>query len=68
MFYQVPRNSGMLYDVTMTIDVYVYNALMGRNNMGMSSAAGFYQSIVGFAMVILSNMLIRKLSREDALF
>ncbi|MGE4590074.1 MAG: ABC transporter permease subunit [Acidaminococcaceae bacterium] len=68
LFYQVPRNSGMLYDVTMTIDVYVYNALMGRNNMGMSSAAGFYQSIVGFAMVILSNMLIRKLSREDALF
>ena len=40
LFYQVPKNSGLLYPVTQTIDTYVYNALMNQNNPGMSSAAG----------------------------
>ncbi len=68
LFYQLPRNSGLLYDVTQTIDTYVYNALMVRNNYGMSSAAGFYQSIVGFLLILTANTVIRKISREDALF
>ena len=48
LFYQVPRNSGLLYEVTDTIDTYVFRSLIGGNNMGMSSAAAFYQSIVCF--------------------
>ena len=68
LFYQVPRNSGMLYDVTQTIDTYVYNALMVQNNYGMSSAASVYQSIVGFILVMTANGVIRKVSREDAMF
>jgi putative aldouronate transport system permease protein len=68
LFYQVPRNSGTLYSVTRTIDVYVYNALMRNSDFGMSSAASVYQSIVGFTLVLGANLLIRKLSRENALF
>lgn len=68
LFYQVPRNSGILYPVTQTIDTYVYNALMNNNNPGMSAAAGFIQSIVGCILVIAANALIRKISKEDALF
>ena len=68
LFYQVPKNSGVLYPVTQTIDTYVYNALMNNSNIGMSSAAGFIQSIVGCVLVIAANMLIRRISREDALF
>lgn len=68
LFYQVPKNSGMIYDVTQTIDTFVYNALMSQNNIGMSSAAGFYQSIVGFTLVIAANLVIRKLSPDDAMF
>jgi len=68
LFYQIPKNSGMLYSVTQTIDTFVYNALMTQNNIGMSSAAGLYQSIVGFVFVVLANSLIRKISREDAMF
>ena len=67
LFYQVPKNSGMLYNVTQTIDTFVYNALMTQNNLGMSSAAGFYQSIVGFVLVISANWIIRKIDRESAL-
>ncbi len=68
LFYQVPKNSGILYPVTQTIDTYVYNALMNQNNPGMSAAAGLFQSVVGCVLVVLANGLIRKISREDALF
>lgn len=68
LFYQVPRNSGMLYDVTQTIDVYVYNALMKNSDYGMSSAASVFQSIVGFAIVIIANKIVRKTNEESALF
>lgn len=68
LFYQIPKDSGMLYNVTQTIDTYVYNALMTQNNIGMSAAAGFYQSIVGFVLVIGANAVIRRISREDAMF
>lgn len=68
LFYQIPRNSGALYSVTQTIDTYVYNALMQQGNISLSSAAGFYQSIVGFVLVLTANAVIRKVSSENALF
>lgn len=68
LFYQVPMNSGPLFDVTNTIDTYVYRGLMQNNNVGMSSAAGFYQSIIGFVLVLTANLVVSKVSKEDALF
>lgn len=68
LFYQIPMNSGTLYSVTRTIDVYVYNALMRNSDYGMSSAASVYQSIVGFVFIVAANALIRKTSKENALF
>ena len=61
-------NSGPLLDVTNTIDTYVYRGLMQSNNIGMSSAAGVYQSVVGFVLVLLANIITSKISKEDALF
>ncbi len=68
LFYQIPMNSGTLYGVTRTIDVYVYNSLMQNSDYGMSSAASVYQSIVGFVLIIAANAIIRKSSKENALF
>lgn len=69
LFYQVPMDSGPLYDVTNTIDTYVYRGLVRLNDVGMSSAAGFYQSVVGFALVLLANWSVRKIGgEENALF
>ncbi len=68
LFYQIPRNSGMLYNVTRTIDTYVYNALMNNADYAMSSAASVYQSIVGFVMIMAANGLIKKISPDDTLF
>lgn len=68
LFYQVPMNSGPLIDVTNTIDTYVYRGLMELNNIGMASAAGLYQSLVGFILVLVANLIVRKLDKSSALF
>lgn len=68
LFYQIPRNQGLLYSVTDTIDTYVFRALLINGDIGLSSAAAFYQSIVCFITILLFNSLIRKISKEDALF
>ena len=68
LFYQLPRNSGALYEVTQTLDVYVYNALMKNNDFGMSSAASFLQSVVGLILVVATNAIVKKQSKENALF
>jgi len=68
LFYQVPMNSGALYETTNVIDTYVYRGLLGLGDISMSAAAGFYQSIVGFALVLTANLIVRKLSKDNALF
>lgn len=68
LFYLVTRNSGPLYGVTSTIDTYVYNGMMSGGQQGMTAAVGFYQSIVGFLLVIGTNAVVRKVSPEDAMF
>lgn len=68
LFYQVPMNSGALYSTTQTIDTYVYRALMQMQDFGMSSAAGLYQSVVGFLLVLVCNYAVKKISPDDSLF
>lgn len=68
LFYQIPMNSGALFDVTNTIDTYVYRSLLQLGNVGMASAAGFYQSLVGFVLIMVCNLIVRKADRDSALF
>ena len=68
LFYQVPMNNGMLFDVTNTIDTYVYRGLLQLNDVGRSSAAGFLQSLLGFILVMGTNLVTRKVDPDSALF
>lgn len=68
LFYQVPMNQGALYSVTQTIDTYVYRALLVNNNLGMSSAASFLQSVVGFIFIVTANGIVRKMDKNSSLF
>jgi len=68
LFFQVPLNTGALMPVTNTIDTYVYRALINLGDIGMSSAAGLYQALVGFILVIVSNAVVRKYNKDNALF
>ncbi|OMF18872.1 sugar ABC transporter permease [Paenibacillus sp. FSL H8-0548] len=68
LFYQVPLNTGVLMPVTNTIDTYVYRALINLGDIGMSSAAGMYQAVVGFVLIIVANYVVKKRNSDNALF
>lgn len=68
LFYQVPMNSGALNSTTNVIDTYVFRSLLQLGDIGMSAAAGFYQSIVGFVLVIVANAIAKKVGDNVALF
>jgi len=68
LFFQVPQNMGPLYPTTDVIDTYVYRTLVNAGDIGMSAAAGLYQSAVGFVIVLGSNLIVRKLDPEKSLF
>ena len=68
LFYQVPMNQGALYATTQTIDTYVYRGLLQLGNISMSAAAGVYQSIIGFVLILAANLLVKKLDRDSALW
>ena len=68
LFYTVTQNNGMLYPVTDVIDTYIYRALTTLNNTGMTTAAGLYQSVVGFILVLAANGIVTKIDPDSALF
>lgn len=68
MFYNMVGNNGLLFSSTDVIDTYVFRSLTTSNEIGMSAAAGFYQSILGFATILLANYAVRKYDKDRALF
>lgn len=68
LFYNVTRDSALLYPTTDVIDTYVFRALRTLGDFGMSSAAGLYQSVVGFALVLIANWIVRRRDPERSLF
>lgn len=68
LFFNLPMGSSITYPTTMVIDTYVYNALAQNFQLGITTATGLYQSVVGCVMVVGANLLVRKISPEEALF
>lgn len=68
LFYNLPRDISTLYPTTDVIDTFVFRSLKVTGDVGMASAAGFYQSIVGFILVITANLAVKKINPENALF
>ena len=68
LFYQVPLGNGLLVSTTQTIDTYVYRALLELNNVSMSSAASVFQAVIGFVLVLASNLLVSVVEPDNALF
>ena len=68
MFYNLTGNNALLFDVSDIVDTFVYRSLMQSQNFGMSAAAGIYQSVLGFAIIMMVNTIIKKVQPEYALF
>lgn len=74
LFYSVPMiaTNGSLSGVTSTIDTYVYTTLMSAGTSGgavnVAAAAAFLQSVLGFSLVMITNLIVRKLDPDQAMF
>jgi putative aldouronate transport system permease protein len=68
MIYAIVGKNALLYPTTDVIDTFVYRALMDLGDIGMSAAVGFFQSIVGFVLVLTVNQITRKYSPDSALY
>ena len=67
LFYQTTRDVGLLYPTTDIISTYTFRGLMG-GNMGVSAAVGLFQSCAGLILVVLVNLIVKKISPENSLF
>jgi putative aldouronate transport system permease protein len=68
LFYQVPKDSGALINVTQTIDTYIYRGLSTMGDIGLSAAGGLVQSVVGFFLVIGTNAIVKKIDKSQSIF
>lgn len=67
LFYQVPKNQGLLYEATDIINTYTYRALLS-GSLAKSAAVGLFQSVIGFFLVVGTNQIVRKVSPENSMF
>lgn len=65
LFYQVTRNQAALFPTTDVLDTFIYRSLIVTRDVSMAAAAQFYQSIIGFALVITFNWIVRRIERKD---
>ncbi len=68
LFFFLPRDTPVLYSTTDVIDTFVYRSLVELGDISMAAAAGFYQSAVGFGMVVLANWIVRRINVDYSLF
>lgn len=68
LFYQLPRDVGLLYSTTDVIDTYVFRAMRVIGDMSMASAVGLLQSVVGFVLVVATNFVAGKIDPDSTLF
>jgi len=67
LFYQIPRDIGILYPVTDVIDTYIYRG-MRAGTLSMSSAVGLIQSVVGLIMVVFTNSVVKRIDSDSSLY
>lgn len=67
LFYQLPKDIGVLYPTTDVIDTYIYRGLR-TGNLSITTAVGLIQSVVGCTMVVLTNLIVKKISPESSMF
>lgn len=68
LFWNLPRNNPILYPTTDVVDTYIYRSLTELQNVGMSSAVGLFQSVVGFVLILATNAIVKRIDKDSALF
>ena len=68
MFYQLVGNNGPLFPITDVIDTFTFRSLIQSGEVGMSAAAGLYQSIFCFITIIITNKIFKSYDKDYSLF
>ena len=68
LFYQTVSSSALLQPVTDVIDTYVFRLLITNNDIGVSAAAGLFQSVLCFITINICNGIVKKLNPDYALY
>ena len=71
LFYQLGGNNPYLRSTGEVIEVFIYRAISRggtSNDLGVATAVGLYQSVLGLILILITNGITKKYSRENALF
>jgi len=68
MIYALVGDNSSIFETTDVVDTFVYRALRQLNNLGMSTATSFFQSIVGLVLVYVTNAITKKIEPDAAIF
>jgi len=68
MIWALVRDNSLLYPTTDIIDTFVFRALRQWGDLGMASAVGLVQSLLGFVVVMITNGIARRYRREAAIY
>ena len=66
LFYQVPKDSSMLYPTTDVLSTYVQRGVLD-GNFAITAAVGLFQNIVGLILLLTTNGIIKKISPENSM-
>ncbi len=67
LFYSLPQGNQVLNPTTDIIDTYIYRTLIQTGDVGISSAVGMMQSIVGCILILATNAVVNKIDKDSAL-
>lgn len=68
MIYALIGDNGVLYPTTDIVDTYVFRALRKTGDPSTAMAVSLFQSLIGFGTVLASNMTVKRLYPDGALF
>ena len=68
LFYNIVGSNPILYPTTDIIETFVYRSTVQSFNFSTASAVGFYQSVVGFVIVMTVNYIVKKIEPDYSLF
>ncbi|MCR5391170.1 MAG: ABC transporter permease subunit [Lachnospiraceae bacterium] len=68
LFYQTVKSSALLEPMTDVIDTYVFRLLISNGDIGVSAAAGLFQSVLCFVTIMICNHIVKKVNPDYALY
>lgn len=68
MFFQTVGNNPMVMETTDVIDTFVVRSMLQTQEFGMTAAAGLYQSVFSFILIMVSNYIVKRAEPDYSLF